>query len=292
MGDDWCRMRVKPGVDEAELLALIEEEARAYRDYAFRISDNIWYQKVVFNPYYNEHSMKVSLDEARQNLNDLTKQVNTLVDIDSESLDYCHRMFIGRRHIFPIEMRLKAYRSFLPHQVESALNIWRNYIHSVQNGGYTQYLFDWYMYFESYRAGIFWQILVETSQAILTGEISQKYVKSLDIPKQVLEIPKPSSYDPPRFADYKPSDSIDWEGDKGYLELQDIFKALHDIRHQWNRNIRHRKHFKFHRGGYPFFDYEINLRNYIDMANEDAIEWVFQWIQRCINDGMGLYLSV
>jgi len=295
VGDDWCRMRVKSGVSQNEVQAIIEEAAFAYRAYHFRRceeDDDIYYGNGLINPYVHSDSMTISRDEALTKYRDMLDVLNQLVNVEETANGrwICHRMSaIGRNDIFPYEWRIEAYRSYLPYEVPSAVDKWRNYILSIQNGGYVDFLLDWFLYRESYRAFHFWQVLQETTLNILSDTDNHKLVKSFDTLEFILTLEQPIQYSAPGFNVNNHSSTVGWQTDERYLKLKFTFEQLHDIRHKWNQNIK-KKRYKHHRSGYPFHDNELDFGQYLQSAQSSFVASLFHWLQNCVDDGVGLYL--
>ena len=288
MSDEWCRMRLKPTTSKQTLLELIEIQAQAFQEYGKGFVDDL-------QPF---NSAKADNDEAKQcavkRYGEASKSIYDQVTIDDDTEEYrgCFVMsIIGRNTIFPYMWRIEAYRSFLPEQVPGALEKWKTYIEAVRAGRYTTYLLEWHLYVNSHRAFDFWQELQFLAQRVIAQDDWAHYLKSDAVPKEILQFPAPSKYPPPIIDNVRSAQTADWQHDERYIQLLDIYKRLNDLRHAWNRNAK-KKGIKAHRGGYPIWDNEENFDNFIKEAHGSQIDDLFAWLQRCVDDGVGLYLSV
>jgi hypothetical protein len=280
MGDDWCRMRLKPTADPQVLLGLIESQAHAFQEYGQGLVPDL----APFTPDHDERALRRYAETV--------EAIDEQVVIDEGASPGCMSMsIIGRNPIFPYLWRIEAYRTFLPEQVPAALKKWKIYIEAVRAGQYTAYLLDWHLYAQSRRAFDFWSELHHTAQQLLAGENWTSYLKSDEVPRLVLQFPSFSTYPPPVFDDTKGTQTVDWQHDDRYLELLATYKRLHELRHAWNHNAK-RQDLKFQRGDYPFWTGEEHFDQFIGEAYHHQIDDLFDWLQSCIDDGEGLYLSV
>ena len=283
MGDDWCRMRVIGS--EVELFCLVEEESEAFRAWAEGFPSDL-------HPYLFEKATSRHMQAAAKQrwliINAQIQEHIVIEEYDGQTpVSSCHRMIpIGRNDVFPAEMRIQAYRTFLPKEIPEKLQQWKDYIYKVKSGAYRAYLCEWYLYTESIEADKFCRTVLKAAEEVMKRDNAWAVrLKSTSLLNRIHESLLSSKlYQAPRWSDWcdVPDQTTD-KKDPRFAELQNYVSQLLIVQREWNRVVPSNRKLTY---------YPRTYEAYLDQANSDFLNSLFDWLNQCAKDGMGLYLSV
>ncbi len=290
MGQDWCRMRLREGVDLATVQRLIEEQALAWSQY-----ENIqvdWETPYWIRPDAEEAERREQAGQAYARASDELKKylhIQSFIDRDNDSeppsgsIPEQIRVYgIGHNNIFPRELRVRAYRSYLPSELPSQLAEWKSYIECVQAGEYRAFLLDLYLYLHSNNAKIFWEELQRADHWLPNYTyVWAKRILEAPLLQQIYALPEPIAYPRPIWTNA--NSYANHKTDPRYIELWQTINQMHIVRKEWNRKVP--TPFKFTTKIVPF--YTATFENYLQWTS--ACDDLLAWLQQCVADGVGLY---
>lgn len=301
MGVDWCRMKLATD-DVAEVRRLIDEQATGYWQY----NHTQWH---ITNSYY------VDFDEAYNFKSNVPYLTHVLLNED-EAIEASHRALVASNKleellqvpalkengeqvkssnveiitpaiidadwVYPAEWRVVSERSYLPDELPTYVNQWRNHVEAFKQGAFEQYYFEWYLYVYGHHLVSSWQRLRSWAKDVegRSNAWAQR-AKDANLHVEAMQFERPETYESPLWnaKKYSGAMSFDYRKDKRYLSV-----------------IDHMEHFQALGGKildarakgagdriYTFEDFLEGLRN------EDRSEG-FAFLQSCVDEGYGLYL--
>lgn len=289
MGQDWCRMRLRDGADLARVQQLIEEQVVFWNQYS---KDNMDWE----TPYWTrpdaqeaERREQASQVYARAS-EELEKYLHIPAFIDKDNKTESQltireqiRVYgIGLNDIFPRELRVRAFRTYLPDELPAQVAEWKNFIDGVQAGQYRAFLLDLYLYLHSNNAKIFWEELQRAADWLPNYTyIWAKRILTDPLLQQIYALSEPTTYPRPTWTN--DHSSANHNTDPRYMELWQTINQMHILRKKWNRKVPAR--FKFTTKIVPF--YTATFENYLQHAY--ACDDLLAWLGQCVADGVGVY---
>jgi hypothetical protein len=143
VGIDWYRMRPRPGVAREQLAGLVAAQARALSQLP-----SFWAADLLPGLPFLEEDPAV-LDAYRRSSEALAAllELPGYPPTDVTDLAPSFRVYpIAGCEVFPPQVRLGAYRSFLPEELPAQLDRWRDWLDRVRQGKCEAYLCQLYAY--------------------------------------------------------------------------------------------------------------------------------------------------
>lgn len=140
MGVDWCRMRLKPGVDADVARQLIEEQANA-----FQSMSHYW---SIEGDRFDCEDVRYSLERALHEkkyiaaCNAFCELIEWPVPPENDVAFPLRQGIysVAENPIYPLLWRLDAHRSYLAEHLESQLKQWKRWAEEVAAGKHERYL--------------------------------------------------------------------------------------------------------------------------------------------------------
>lgn len=281
MGQDWCRMRLRDGADVETVKRLIEEQALAWSQYQDSWSDFTWSEADDYKKYERKQATQayVHASNALQDHLHIPVFIDHTINLNAPAImrEQVRMGGVGYNDIFPEELRVHAFRTYLPDELPAQVAEWKNFIDGVRAGDYGAYLLDYHLYEQSHNAKLFWQELQENARSL--SHRSNAWAQRLlatSIPEQIFTLPEPITYALPAWTNDK--SPVDYQTDSRYIELQQTVDRLHIVRKEWNRHVSSKAKRSF---DIETFEKYLEGTNY---AND-----LLGWLERCVADGVGVY---
>ncbi|HEX2905748.1 MAG TPA: hypothetical protein VHO69_02730 [Phototrophicaceae bacterium] len=287
MGVDWFQMR--PKTTDIELLKqLIEAQA-----FTGRQCMGYWVDPD--NVFNGDRLPTESEREAvKQKHFQILNQLEALITIEpydpegkNGSSQNCSRVYpIIGNHFFPAEWRIADARTILPEELPDFYSRWRNHIQAVRTGQYRGYLFEWYLYAGSLKVNQFWCEFRGIVSSLPKRENAwAERMRVTALPQQIMELPPPPVYPPPRWADWShdPPQS-DPHNDPRYLALIQANEARRLLNKAWNSRVaRNAK-----------YTPDVPLETFDKFVGDGKEGWVDEflvWVAECIEKKFGLFFD-
>jgi len=281
-------MRLRPGVDAAELRRLVHREYELSRvcnllrtDYSER--DGIAHKASgAYQEYQRRHQHHLA------EFAEIADRLDAAFDKASEGPADFPSLFrtypITSNAIFPPEWRLAAQRTILPDELPSLLAEWQDLVASIKRGMFRPYLLGLFCYQVYLEVDDQWFYLKGAAEDAL-GRTTAWAVRPefRDVCRKVVDVPEPPFVPIPLWkmwmnrTEYDPATAQRWS------ELSAFAEYLEEHRRAFNVKARVRQRFTMERlrGGFE---------GYLANADDPWLHEFFVWAQRCCEEGMGLYL--
>lgn len=160
VGVDWVRMRIRDGVDLAEVAELVEVQARLAWRVHFHMApprEQGWWVAIG-----NPTAAPTEDEQTRYGAawDGLAARLHAVESDDDVPATWRFNA-LGTHRLFPPEWQADALRTWLPG--ESPAHRWRDYLDAVRAGRYRRYLLDRYLHDMSRHVLAEWRDLVATA---------------------------------------------------------------------------------------------------------------------------------
>ncbi len=283
MGIDYVRMRLKPRIPRARLLALIETQAAAFHACGF--SQPAWLKP------YDPPSVSED-DSVFQHYGAASRTLWSYLDVDEwyDGMDFyaSFRVYpITHNDIFPIEWQFAAYRTYLPDQLPTQLANWIMYLDAVRQEDYQAYLLRRYVYELSLELSRGWIYLCERAELSRTRtNVWTQKPAFMEIRDIVDRFPPPPLHPAPLWSYWQHKTDCDQsEIEQQYTELEQYKQTLANLTREWDRHVPSR----WKQPAYICTHLE-NFPTFLAQANDSWLEEFCAWVGRCCEENMGLFL--
>jgi hypothetical protein len=274
-------MRPRPGVARQELAGLVAEQARALHDLP-----SFWSADLLPGlPVLDEDP--AVLDAYQRSSRALAERLELpgYPPADLPDLDPCFRVYpVAGCEVFPPQVRLGAYRSFLPDELPAQLDAWRDWLDRVRRRRCEGYVCRLYAYETSLTL---WQHSLALRHALedALGREEAWAVKS-DVGERVRAYPAlaplPAPALPPRGADDDPASAADEELQAAcWRQAQELAALSGD----WDAAVNEPWKVRIDRA---FYSSPEQFRN---EADGPWLREFLEWVRRCCEAGLGLFLD-
>jgi hypothetical protein len=282
VGIDWYRMRPRPGVAREQLAALVAAQARALLQLPSFWSADLLpgtplpdEDPAVLDAY---HSSTTALAD----LLDLPGHPPT----DDPNLAPSFRVYpIAGCEVFPPQVRLGAYRSFLPDELPAQLGRWRDWLDRVRRGQCEGYLCRLYAYETSLTL---WQHATALRHALDDAARRPDAWAGPPNPSELCArvrslpalTPLPAPALPPPAADVAAAE--DQELQAGCWRRAEELAALS---HDWDAAVNEPWQVRIDRAFYT------SPEQFRKEADGPWLGEFLEWVRRCCAAGCGLFLD-
>jgi hypothetical protein len=219
---------------------------------------------------------------------EIADRVDVAIVEASEGLDDFPLLFrtypITTNELFPPEWRLAAQRTILPDELPSFLMQWQEFITSVQRGWYRPYHFALFCSQVYREVENQWWSLKEAAKDAL-GRTNAWAVRTefRDACRKAVDLPEPPIVSMPLWQTWRDRTVYDPATAQKWSELSAFAEYLEEHRCAYNAKAKVRQRFDMERWRGGFGGYLAN-------ADDPWLHEFFTWVQRCCEEGMGLYL--
>ncbi|MBE9117934.1 hypothetical protein IQ249_18715 [Lusitaniella coriacea LEGE 07157] len=292
MGIDWFRVRIKPDVDRKLLDRLVKQQAVSFQSmrgkWTTSQSDDKLTLKLLEALHQDSYSNALSALSDLLIFPEWDDELNCPKDIPD--LQSRWRVYpITYNEIFPPLWQMSAHRTILPGELNAQLETWKTWIAQVLQGEHEDYLRELHLYHTLCKMQEHWTCLRDYAIASLerTGNWTKK-PQFIEVRDRILPLPSPnieqiSMYlclDPARR---KPGKR---EGfDAMYKSVFDELKMLIEVTRAWDSNVRGSWRLRYYEKCYL-----LTFEEFKNLARDEWLEEFFQWVERCVELGFGLYL--
>lgn len=297
MGIDWCRMRIRAGADRDELHRLVREQAELAWPVHFHLAgppepseEPGWWGDEGFpgrvepsGDTRQRYGRVVAAIEERLHVAGLDSWRE---DVDWDEFPGCWRFSaLGLHPLLPPEWRADALRTWLPEELPGRRQRWSSHLETVRSGRHRPYLLARYLHDVSAQVRHGWEVLIKTAAA--TEERTNAWASRpalVELRTHLAALPAPVVQPAPRWSEWKHRHGeVDPDQVPAYAEVHRaselrvrLTRAL-DAKLPANRKIRD-------------YDPIPSFQEFIAEADDPWRSGLFQWIERCCEEGQGVFL--
>lgn len=289
MGIDWSRVKVKRKKGRAQLSRLIEQQAIAFQSMwgwgCEAYTDGVWYElceRLHIEVY------RGASEALRESFVFPEWDDDRSCATDVPDLVPCLRTYpITRNPIFPPLWCMRANRTFLPDQLGAQLAEWRSWAEQVADGKQDDYIRELHMYVTSDFMRNHWSYLRAIVIKSLTRRANwSKKPALVEVRERILRLPEPTV----SKVRIEPTEERPWNVDEfdapQYASLFRDLRTLIELTRAWDSNVP--RDFKLR---YYEDYYSLTLDEFRNRARDSWLQEFFEWADRCVQHGFGLFLD-